>query len=269
VSDGGDAVSAVADDARELAAARASVLERERLATLGLLAGSVAHEINNPAAFMLLGVDLLERLLHGPAVTMEEGAAARASELLCELRGSIHRIVDISRDLRLFTRAFAVPAGGLGADADVNRIMESALNLIRGRIVERARIERSLGEVAPVRMDSGDLGQVIVTLLLRAAEAIDEAGAGDHVIFVATRSKGRAVEIEVRDTGESRPQEELGALPQNTSRAERFATDVGRSIAICRELVERAGGEMRTESPVEGTARGTRWVIALPAAGEG
>jgi signal transduction histidine kinase len=249
----------------EAIAARARLLQRERLAALGMLAAGIGHEITNPAAFLLLGLDLLDRLLHGPAVAMDPAATARAEELLHELRDATGRIVEISRDLRLFTRAPAAPSGRR-AILDVNRIVNAALNLVRGRILERAQIARSLEEVAPVGMDDGDLGQVIIVLLVRAAEAIPEAGARDHIITVATRSDGRTVSIEVRDTGDRLPREDLERLLQPASAAD---LDAGIELAICRDIVVRAGGEIRVESPVlegPGAARGTRFVIGLPVA---
>jgi C4-dicarboxylate-specific signal transduction histidine kinase len=258
-ADAGAGSSAARAEQEETSAARARLLTRERLATLGVLAGGVAHEINNPAAFMLLGVDLLDRLLQSPSVTMDPGATARAAELLREMRASIHRIVDISRDLRLFTHAFAAPRG-TRALADVNRTVESALNLTRGRIHEHAQVERSLEDVAPVRIDGGDLGQVIITVLLCAAAACEEAGA--RSLVVSTRGEGDAVVIEVRHAGERVAQRELTGSP-----AKARDGDAGGSLGMCREIVARAGGEIRVEGP-DG-ARGTRWVIALPAEGGG
>lgn len=259
---GADAGSSAAPaEQEETSAARARLLTRERLATLGVLAGGVVHEINNPAAFMVLGIDLLDRLLQSPSVTMDPGAAARSAELLREMRASIHRIVDISRDLRLFTHAFGAPRG-TRALVDVNRTVESALNLTRGRIHEHAQIERSLEDVPPVRIEGGDLGQVIITVLLCAAAACAEAGAGEHTLEVSTRGDGDAVVIEVRHAGERVARRELTAPPARAGDG-----DAGVSLGICREIVARAGGEIRAEGP-EGE-RGMRWVIALPAAGEG
>jgi signal transduction histidine kinase len=271
------------DEARaeeEATAARARLLQRGREAALGMLAAGLAHEMNNPAAFLLLGIDLLDRLLRGPTVAMDPDATARASELLKELREATGRIVDISRDLGLFTSAPA-PPGERRAIIDVNRTVNAALNLVRGRILERAQIARSFGEVAPVVMDEADLGHVIVALLVRAAESIPAAGAHGHTITVATRSDGLTVTIEVRDTGDRLPREDLERLVQPFSFAD---ADAGLGLAVCRDIVERAGGKIWVESPLpeggapgapsadraaEGASRGTRFVIELPAAGEG
>jgi CheY-like chemotaxis protein/two-component sensor histidine kinase len=197
---------------------------------------------------------------------MEPAAAQGASELLHELRDSIRRIVDIARDLRLFASAPG-PQGGKRSIVDVNRTVESALSLTRGQILERAQIDPHLEEVPPVLMDDGRLGQVVVNLLVNAAQAIPRSYAGDHRIRVATRSDGHSVEIEVEDTGTGIPKEILSRIwqPFFTTKSPDVGTGLG--LSISREIVERAGGTIRAQSPVH-DGMGARFVISLPAAGD-
>src|SRR5262249_12118235 len=89
------AIEGVLADVSAEQAARTRLIQADRLSTLGTLAAGVAHEINNPAAFILLGLDALDRLLRGPGVQMEPAVAVSANDLLRELRDSIKRIVDI------------------------------------------------------------------------------------------------------------------------------------------------------------------------------
>jgi PAS domain S-box-containing protein len=262
------AIEGVLADVSAEHAARTRLVQADRLSTLGTLAAGVAHEINNPAAFILLGLDMLGRMLSGPGVQMEASVADSAGETLRELRESIRRIVDIARDLRLFASPPA-PDGSPRTIVDVNRTVESALSLTRGQILERAQIERRLEEVPPVLMDDGRLGQVIVNLVVNAAQAIPKSYAGDHRITVATRSDGRTVQIEVTDTG-------AGIAPENMQRIWQpfFTTkgpDVGTGLglSISKEIVERARGTIVALSPVPGSdpPAGARFLITLPAAG--
>ncbi|MFS8065613.1 MAG: ATP-binding protein [Byssovorax sp.] len=259
-------------------AARTRLIQNDRLATLGTLAAGIAHEINNPAAFILLGLDMLDRLLKGAGITMDPAASEGAAELLHELRDSIRRIVDIARDLRLFASSPSQD-NGRRTVIDVNRTVESALSLTRGQIIERAQLHRSLEEVPPVLMDDGRLAQVLVNLLVNAAQAIPKAYGRDHSITVSTRSDGQTVEIEVRDTGVGIPREILARIwqPFFTTKSADLGTGLG--LAISREIVERAGGRIWAESPLprlDGSAdsaadstSGARFVISLPAAGTG
>jgi len=134
-----------------------------------------------------------------------------------------------------------------------------------------------------VVMDDGRLGQVVVNLLVNAAQAIPKANAREHAVTVSTRSDGNVVTIEVRDTGVGVPREIIDRIwqPFFTTKSPEAGTGLG--LSISREIVERAGGEIWVESPVPagavpgvpssegasqgGAARGARFVIALPVPG--
>jgi PAS domain S-box-containing protein len=262
------AIEGVLADVSAEHAARTRLVQADRLSTLGTLAAGVAHEINNPAAFILLGLDLLDRLLTGPGMQMDPAMAGATFDTLRELRESIKRIVDIARDLRLFASP-PQPDGGRRTIVDVNRTVESALTLTRGQILERAQIERRLEEVPPVLMDDGRLGQVLVNLLVNAAQAIPRSYAGEHAITVSTRSDGLTVEIEVRDTGVGIAEENMARIWQPFFTTKSADVGTGLGLSISREIVERAGGTIIVESPIALTEppSGTRFVITLPAAG--
>jgi signal transduction histidine kinase/ActR/RegA family two-component response regulator len=276
LSEGGElvAIEGLLVDVSAEHTARTRLVQNDRLATLGTLAAGVAHEINNPAAFILLGLDMLDRLLNGAGITMEPVAAQGAGELLHELRDSIRRIVDIARDLRLFASPPAAD-NGRRTVIDVNRTVESALSLTRGQIIERAQLFRRLDEVPPVLMEDGRLAQVVVNLLVNAAQAIPKAYGRDQSITVSTRSDGCTVEIEVRDSGVGIPPEVLSRIWQPFFTTKSAEAGTGLGLSISREIVERAGGQIWAESPpppAEGDdpARpisGARFVISLPAAG--
>ncbi|MFO0590919.1 MAG: ATP-binding protein [Polyangiaceae bacterium] len=274
------AIEGVLADVSSEQAARSRLVQADRLSTLGTLAAGVAHEINNPAAFVLLGIDMLDRLLQSAAADLAEGPRTQATGLVRDLRDSVRRIVDIARDLRLF--ASAPSEGAQRTLIDVNRAVEGALTLTRGHIIERASIKRDLGDVPPVLMEDNRLGQVIVNLLVNAAQAIPKPGTGPiarrgpesqpmsprvpQTITVTTRVIDEDVAIEVSDTG-------VGIAPENQHRiwTPFFTTkspDVGTGLglSISKDIVERAGGTIECESPVPGTARGTRFTIRLPMA---
>lgn len=262
------AIEGVLADVSAEHVARTRLVQRDRLVTLGMLAAGVAHEINNPAAFLLLGVDRVERLLAGPGVSLDDDERESAAGLVRDLRDSIKRIVHITRDLRLFASPPRPMPGGL-AIVDVNRTIESALTLTRGQITERAKIVCDLGDVPPVLMPDGRLGQVLVNLLVNASQAIPKTFPSDHAISVSTRSDGKTVDIEVCDTGVGIPPENLPRIwfPFFTTKSADVGMGLG--LSISREIVERARGTITAESPVPGSnpPRGSRFVISLPAVG--
>ena len=274
------AIEGVLADVSSEQAARSRLVQADRLSTLGTLAAGVAHEINNPAAFVLLGIDMLDRLLQTNGKDLPDGPRSQAGNLIRELRDSIRRIVDIARDLRLF--ASAPGDSGKHTYVDVNRAVESALTLTRGHLIERAHVRRDLGDLPPVLMEENRLGQVLVNLLVNAAQAIPKPGTAPgrasgpgelppkegHTISVRTHASGDDVVIEVSDTGVGIAPENLNRIwtPFFTTKGPDLGTGLG--LSISKDIVDRAGGTITCESPVPGTGRGTRFTIVLPIARE-
>jgi len=252
-------------------AARSRLLQADRLATVGMLAAGVAHEINNPAAFMLLGLDVLGRTVLGPNVKMTPDADAQARQLISDLKETGRRIVEIAHDMRTFA---SPPGQGRRTLVDVSRTIESALTITRAQIVEKAEIEVCVSPELPlVAVEDGRLGQVLVNLLVNAAQAISAARAsrgvppdGDRVRIRAS-SSGSHVEIAVEDSGLGMRQDVIDRAftPFFTTRQPEGGTGLG--LAISKTIIEAAGGTITASSPstLGDPPTGSRFEISLPA----
>ncbi|NLE87808.1 MAG: PAS domain-containing protein [Myxococcales bacterium] len=244
--------------------ARTRLVQADRLFTLGMIAAGVAHEINNPAAFLTLGLTQLDRLIADPAISGSAGARD-ASRLIEELRASVDRISVIARDLRYF----ANPARQEPAQrtfVDVTHALESALTLTRAQIMEHARIVLDLRPVPPVLMNDGRLGQVLVNLLVNAAQAVARQTHRERVITAATRSSESYVEIAIADTGAGITPELVDRiwLPFFTTKGD---AGTGLGLSISREIVESSGGTISVESPIHVSREesyGARFIVRLP-----
>jgi CheY-like chemotaxis protein len=243
----------VARDVRERVRMQQQLILSDRLASLGVLAASVAHEINNPLACAIGG-------LESASATLEGHTGPRAKEALEVAAEGMERVRRIVNDLRTLgrgddTRAVAV---------DPNAALESTLTLVTKRIARRARIERVYREVPPVRASPARLGQVILNILLNAIDAIPEGAPADHVISLATDSdaQGRVL-LEISDSGAGIPSDSLDRIfdPFFTTKADGQGTGLG--LTICHRIVSELGGTISvTSSP----GSGTHVRIALPAA---
>ncbi len=254
-------------------AVRSRLLQADRLATVGMLAAGVAHEINNPAAFMLLGLDVLARTLGGAAVRMAPETEQQVKQLVADLRDTGRRIVEIARDMRTF--ASPPPRGANRRTlVDVGRTIESALTITRAQIVEKADVEIDLASDLPlVVMDDGRLGQVMVNLLVNAAQAVAEARAtrgplaGGDKVRIATRLESDFVVVEVEDTGNGIKRDVIDRVfvPFFTTKMPEVGTGLG--LAISKTIVESAGGSIGVESPggLGDPPCGARFLIRLPA----
>jgi PAS domain S-box-containing protein len=232
----------------------------DRMASVGILAAGVAHEINSPLAAVIANLDLIRERLASAGE-----AAIPASELapgLENAREAADQVRQIARDLKLLSRS----EDGDREAVDVREVLESALRIAWNQIRHRARLRRELRPVPPVAANASRLGQVFLNLLVNAAQAIPGGRADDHEIRVATGSApdGR-VEVRITDTGGGIPADvrERVFEPFFTTKAVGSGTGLG--LAICHRIVTGLGGEIDFES----AAGRTEFRVRLPAAPEG
>ena len=240
-----------------------------RLAAVGQLAAGVAHEVNNPAAFILAnthellrGVDDLRALLPEAAVAEETRAGIVLAELEGMLRdnlGGIERIVELVRDLGAFSRTEADDTRRI----DVAELCRTSVNLVAHQVRHRARLELDLTSVPPVLADPRKLGQVVVNLVINAAHAIESGTHADNVVRVETAVRDDLVVIAVSDTGCGIAPDVLDHIFTPFFSTKPRGEGTGLGLSICAEIVERLGGRITVES-TEG--EGSRFEVLLPAA---
>jgi PAS domain S-box-containing protein len=251
-------VEGIAQDVTDEIESRKQLIQADRLASLGMLAAGVAHEINNPTAFISLGVQQLGRLAAQLPEDGPDSVRRRMSDVIEELADGVQRIVQIVGELKLFAR---IPESAFSTPVDVNRLITSALTLARSELRNRARVDLDLGELPPLPGDHARLGQVFVNLLINAAQAIPPGDEERNRILVRTRAFDGYVQVDVSDTGVGIPRENLTRIfdPFFTTKAPGEGTGLG--LAISFDLVKRAGGTIDVESEV---GRGTTFNVKLP-----
>jgi PAS domain S-box-containing protein len=227
----------------------------DRMATVATLSAGVAHEINNPLAFVLGNVDYaLSRLDHLPA-DLEEVRKA-----LQDARGGADRVGQIVRDLRTFSRAGEAER----TEVDVRRALQTAVTLAQTEIRQRAQLSLELGPVPPVLGNAHRIGQLLLNLLVNAAQAIPPGHPDRHLVQASTSlaPDGR-VRIEITDTGAGIPAEVLPRIfdPFFTTRA--IGQGLGLGLAIVHGIVTDLGGEVKVRSEPGG---GSIFTVLLPPA---
>ncbi len=245
-------------DVTEVKAVQAQLMQSDRLASVGMLAAGVAHEINNPLAYLSAALEFL----HEHAGRLRDGSAEDAEVLhaLADAREGAERVRHVVRDLRTFSGA----RDERRARLDLGPVVDSAIHLAANEIRYRARLVREYGPSPAIMADEARLGQVVLNLLINAAQAIPEGHAAEHEIRVVTWTDpaGRAV-LEVRDTGSGIAPEIADRIfdPFFTTKPSGVGTGLG--LAICRGIVLGLGGEIAAESR---PGRGTTMRVVLPAA---
>ncbi|MFW5966762.1 MAG: two-component system sensor histidine kinase NtrB [Persicimonas sp.] len=236
---------------------REQLYRADRLASLGTMAAGVAHEINNPLSFIVsnLEVSLWELDEEEPDLDEIREAIERAK------RGT-ERVERIVRDLTNFSH------GGLDDSieaVDIHRMTDLATQMVENAVERKGgELVKNYGRVPPVLANEARLNQVLVNLLLNAAQALPEDQYGENRVEINTRvDEDDRVVVEVRDTGVGIPEAIRDRIfdPFFTTKPVDEGTGIG--LAICHEIVQAIGGEISLESE---PGEGSRFEVVLPTA---
>jgi signal transduction histidine kinase len=247
-----------AERARQEAAERLAESERkrahsDRLALVGRLAAGVAHEISNPLTYLSTNLQLLER----EADALQTVSHRDVHAAVAESARAVEHITEVLRDLRRFARSETVGEAG---PTDVRTVIDEALLLASVRL-RGIRVERELGQGLPrVVARRRRLVQVLVNLLLNAADAMGELKPEDRRIRIGVKYAEGMVVIGVEDTGPGLNPEARKRLfePFFTTKPPGKGTGLG--LALSREYVEADGGALAFEDV---QPRGARAVVTL------
>ncbi len=277
--DGAPAIAIVARDVTERKQMQGRLLLADRMASVGILAAGVAHEVNNPLSYVIANLDFLreeiprirKRLAETPGsapaapVSAEDAGGLFAPDLgeieetVRETREGAERVRLIVRDLRTFSRIDEETRGPL----DPGRAIEAAIHMASAGIRPRARLVTRLGPTPRVRANESRLSQVVLNLLINAAQALPEGEAEKNEIRVVSRTdaRGRAV-VEVSDTGPGIPPAHLGRIFDPFFTTKPVGVGTGLGLSICHNIVSGLGGEVEVETRV---GQGTTFRVTLPA----
>jgi PAS domain S-box-containing protein len=247
-------------DVTERKAMQAQLMQSDRLASVGMLAAGVAHEINNPLAYLIAALDFLDGECKEFAQKLPGVPSTELREALAEAREGAARVKHVVRDLKTFSRADEERR----VQVELRPVIESTLNMVFNEIKYRARLVKEYGKTPPVLANEARLGQVFLNLLVNAAHAISEGRVDENEIRVATKTDdlGRAI-VEVCDSGSGIPPDVLKHVfdPFFTTKPTGIGTGLG--LSICHSIVTALGGEISVESQVN---EGTVFRVVLPAA---
>jgi two-component system cell cycle sensor histidine kinase/response regulator CckA len=275
--DGAPAVVSIARDVTEQHQFQQRLRLTDRLASVGTLAAGIAHEINNPLAFVISNLSFLSEEMRRSQLSLEASGTGgphppgtprqrtRAEtdlvewqEVLSEAYEGAERVRQIVRQLKMFSR----PDEERLSPVDVHQVLESVVMMAANEIRHRAQLHKDFGAVPMVMANEGKLSQVFLHLVVNAAQAIPEGQAHQNVIRLVTRrlDPGR-VQIEVQDTGSGIPPESLGRIFDPFFTTRRVGEGTGLGLSICHGIITNLGGEISVESEM---GKGTTFKVVLP-----
>jgi PAS domain S-box-containing protein len=243
-------------DVSEQKRLESQLLLANRMISVGTLAAGVAHEINNPLAYVLGNLTRAQRALDTHGV---EDARAELEQALAAVADGARRVQSIVGDLKTFSR----PEEDRTAVLDLAQVVGAGLRLVDHDLRHRATIVRSDSVAPPVRANEARLAQVVVNLVLNAAHALPERPRQDNRIEVSVGGDGARAVIAVRDNGRGMDEatRRMAFDPFFTTKPVGEGTGLG--LSICHGIVAALGGSIELESRV---GEGTTVRVLLPAA---
>jgi PAS domain S-box-containing protein len=247
-------------DLREIVSLRGRLVASGRLAAFGQLAAGIAHEINNPLAYVRSNIGLLEQHWDDAGAALEKSACGPlvqtaledGLQLLEEARAGVNRVAAVVRDVGGLSRGGVVKTEA----ADLNELLDTAAR-VAGPPLERAWIERHYENLPRVSCVPQELIQVFLNLLLNAGQSFEGPGR----IHLTTRLEGDCALVEVTDDGAGIDPAIVERIFEPFFTTKPVGEGTGLGLSIARQIVVNHGGsiEVRPE-PV----RGTTFCIRLP-----
>lgn len=258
------------------------LVQSEKLASIGQLAAGVAHEINNPLAYVnanlnslkrytdylfryVEGIESLREMLEGDPEIQQRLAALGQPldlpfleqdlvEIIDESREGMRRVKQIVQELKTFSRMDDAHT----LEVDIHESLTGALKMVRHELKHRADIVEDYGDLPLVECVPAQLGQVFLNLLVNAAQAIRYWGTitirsgthGDDQIFIS-----------VSDTGSGIPEENLKHIFEAFYTTKPVGQGTGLGLAVSYNIVNQHGGRLEVESKVD---VGTTFTVYLP-----
>ncbi len=256
----------------------------DRLASMGTLAASMAHELNNPLAYVCYNVESLEQDL--PVLT---AAVTRCCTALRERIGEgafvdlvgkgahllepsmLEDVIERAKEALQGTQRMKAMTRGLGmfsrveqtqrTRVDLRIALESAIGFASSELSQRAHLVKDFSQLPYVWASEGKLSQVFLNLLVNAAHAIEAGDMQNNEICVRARVADSMVHVSITDTGRGIPAQDLERIfePFYTTKPAGVGTGLG--LAICRRIVTEFGGTLRMHSQV---GKGSTFVVSLP-----
>ena len=267
----------------ELKLAQQQLIQTEKMASMGQLAAGLAHEINNPVAFVKSNISSLSRYtqsfidLHQLVNKVIASGNAKerdklinnlrevveqedfdficedAKDLLSDIKEGLARVIDIVQNMSVFSR--------IDSDAkqlfNLNRCIETTVKMAKKQIESQGSVKVILGKLPDTLVNVGKINQVLTNLIVNASQAIGD----DGQVIVKSTHEADKIKITVVDTGSGIAQEHLSRIfdPFFTTKPEGQGTGLGLSISF--DIIKEHGGELKVSSKL---GKGTIFTISLP-----
>ncbi len=261
----------------DLKVAQSQMLQREKMASIGLLAAGVAHEINNPIGFVSSNLRSLGKYLHklteyvafiesgikGSPFEEECLQKRRAikldylfedcTDLIAESVDGTERVSKIVQSLKTFSRVDQAEV----KLTDLNECLQSAIAIVWNEIKYKAELEKNLSPLPEILCNPQEITQVFTNILVNAAQAIEK----DGKIQITSSADTNTVTVRFEDNGCGIPEQNLERIFEPFFTTKKVGQGTGLGMSISYEVIKKHGGDIRVASRV---GEGTVFTMTLP-----
>ncbi|MBB6251028.1 response regulator [Nitrospirillum iridis] len=245
---------------RELQDTQSQLVQAAKMASLGALVAGIAHELNNPLAFVGNHLGTIARCLDNVAPEMEGHLSDKGARDLDKMRQRLDAVrlgVDRVEDLVVKLRTFSRLDEAEVKEVEVEESLESVLTLLQHKLSSRITVERKFNGPKRVTCQPGPLNQVLMNVVGNAIDAIDGAG----TITLETARNGSMFHLSVRDTGHGIPAAIRDRICEPFFTTKPVGAGTGLGLSISYSIIQRHRGRLTFHSE-EG--QGTEVVIEIP-----
>jgi PAS domain S-box-containing protein len=257
--DGKPAILGLARDVTSRKQMEARLAQSERLAALGTLLAGIAHEVNNPLSYTLLGIE--QGLAALDQAATPSGETAKLREALESAHHGATRVAAIVGQIRASSRSDVEERGPV----ELRRVLEAALRVAQNEIHHRARLVTQLADVPALMGSAQRLEQVFLNLLVNAVQALPDGRAENEIRVSLARAATGEVIVEVADNGPGIAEDVRSRIFDPFFTTKPVGIGLGLGLSICHGIVSAHGGTIAVESA---PGRGTTFRVALPGPGD-
>ncbi len=240
--EGGGAILSFGRDVTERKRSEASLLQSDRLASLGMLAGGMAHSLNNPLTYVLLNLDHLAKRL--PLMAGDATHVADALARMAEAREGAERMASIVKRMRNLARTDDTEIRAI----DLSVVLESVVEIVGNEMHHRGRLTTSFEQVPPIVANESRIEQACLGLVLFAARILPEDSAKTNEVRLTLFSSDRQnVVIEIVCEGVQLDAVQLRSLFEPFASSDEART-AGFGLSVCSSIVDQLGGQITAES---------------------
>lgn len=264
---------------KEMQNTQAQLLQHAKLVSIGQLAAGVAHEINNPIAFITSNTEILRNyiktfktLFESLNTQLSQDSSYKeqweeqisennllfiisdSEEIINESLEGLERVRDIVSDLKSFSHTDEAEI----QEANINHCIDVTLKMIWNELKYKCTVIKDYGVLPPLRCYARQLNQVLMNLLVNAGQAIIHQGE----IKITTRCEGDAIHIMIKDSGEGITPENMEKLFDPFFTTKPVGTGTGLGLSISYNIIKKHSGSITVHS--DGKGLGTVFTIVLP-----